>query len=229
MAVAPTSLTTQLTDAILNWSTSQRSVVELAVQFADSSEWAVPGTPSAAHWIAWQADIEVCTAREWIRVGRRLHGLPEITAAFERGDVSYSKVRVLSRLATPSNEAELLAIAVDVPAGGDHLIAEQLPDLRDRVGARTDQTCDQFVGADGADPKTPVRLVGDHALGAQARQRFADGPQADFQPASSEAAAPEPARSDTAASDVGCSDADPAASDMSNADPAGVAGSGAAS
>lgn len=42
---------------------------------------------------------------------------------------------------------------------------------------------DQFVGADGADPKTPVRLVGDHALGAQARQGFANGPQADFQPA----------------------------------------------
>lgn len=110
-----TALTQQLTYAIDNWSTSQRAVVALAATFADSGEWA--GSPSPAHWIAAAADVEVCTAREWIRVGRHLRVLPAIGDAFERDELSYSKVRVLTRLAAPANERELLAIAVTVPAG----------------------------------------------------------------------------------------------------------------
>lgn len=115
-AAAP-PLTARLLDAIENWSTSQRSVVELAAAFADSSEWAAGGVPTPAHWVAGVADIEVCTAREWIRVGRRLRSLPQITDAFERGDISYTKVRVLTRLATSTNEPELLKIAASVSAG----------------------------------------------------------------------------------------------------------------
>ena len=43
-----------------------------AADFADSGEWMTTGTSAAAHWIAAVADIEVCTAREWIRVGKWL-------------------------------------------------------------------------------------------------------------------------------------------------------------
>lgn len=110
-------LTRELADAIDHWSSSQRQVVGLAADFADTKEWAVAGAVTAAHWIARVADIEVCTAREWIRVGRKLRELPEIAAAFGSDEVSYSKVRVLSRLATTANEVELLAIAATVPAG----------------------------------------------------------------------------------------------------------------
>ncbi|MEL6890840.1 MAG: DUF222 domain-containing protein [Actinomycetota bacterium] len=106
-----------LTAAIYSWSTCQRKVVGLAADFADSGEWGATGLASAAHWIARAADIELCTAREWIRVGKKLRVLPGIAAAFEDDEVSYSKVRVLTRLATPDNEQELLAIAATVPAG----------------------------------------------------------------------------------------------------------------
>ena len=110
-------LLTDLTAAIDSWSTCQRQVVGLAADFADSGEWGATGVSSAAHWIAKAADIELCTAREWIRVGKKLRGLPSIADAFEQGDVSYSKVRVLTRLATAANEVDLLAIAATVPAG----------------------------------------------------------------------------------------------------------------
>ena len=106
-----------LSDALTTWSTSQRTVIGLAADFADSGEWMATGAASAAHWIAAVADIEVCTAREWIRVGRRLRTLPLIADLFDRDDLSYSKVRVLTRLATTDNEQHLTAIAVDVPAG----------------------------------------------------------------------------------------------------------------
>lgn len=107
----------ELNNALSTWSTSQRAVIGLAADFADSGEWAVAGAASAAHWIAAVADIEVCTAREWIRVGRRLRSLTLIADLFETDELSYSKVRTLTRLATPENEQQLAAIAVDVPAG----------------------------------------------------------------------------------------------------------------
>ena len=103
--------------ALNTWSTSQREVIGLAADFAESGEWAISNAVSAAHWIASVADIEACTAREWIRVGKRLRALPLIAALFDADELSYSKVRTLSRLATPENEAQLAAIAKDVPAG----------------------------------------------------------------------------------------------------------------
>ena len=105
------SLSNDLNDALTTWSTSQRTVIGLAADFADSGEWMATGALSAAHWIAGVADIEVCTAREWIRVGRRLRVLPLIADLFEADELSYSKVRTLSRIATPENEQQLAAIA----------------------------------------------------------------------------------------------------------------------
>jgi len=110
-------LSHDLNNALTTWSTSQRTVIGLAADFADSGEWTATNAASAAHWIAGVADIEVATAREWIRVGRRLRSLPVIAELFEADELSYSKVRTLSRIATPDNERELAAIAADVPAG----------------------------------------------------------------------------------------------------------------
>ena len=110
-------ITHSLHHAITTWSTSQRAIIGLAADFADSGEWAVSTAVSAAHWIAVAADIEVATAKEWIRVGRRLRSLPVLAALFAADELSYSKVRSLCRLATPQNEAQLAAIARDVPAG----------------------------------------------------------------------------------------------------------------
>ncbi|MCB0966719.1 MAG: DUF222 domain-containing protein [Ilumatobacter sp.] len=110
-------LTEALGDAIANWSNDQRTVVVLAAEFADSGEWAASGSASAAHWIAASADIEVCTAREWIRVGRSVRSLPLVARLFDTGELSYSKVRTLTRVATSENESALVALAVNVPAG----------------------------------------------------------------------------------------------------------------
>ena len=110
-------LTIQLSNALANWSTSQRTVVGLAADFADAGEWAAAGVASAAHWIGEVADIEVSTAREWIRIGRLLRSLTLIADAFLADELSYSKVRTLTPIAAPANQAELLEIATSVPAG----------------------------------------------------------------------------------------------------------------
>ena len=58
----------------------------------------------------WGCGLDLA-AREKVRVARALRELPAIDAAFERGQISYSKVRAMTRAATPDNEQQLLNIA----------------------------------------------------------------------------------------------------------------------
>jgi len=92
-------------------------LVTLAAEFADSP-WrlSLTGSPTPAHWLAIIADVEACTTREWIRIGHKLVELPAIADAFKARPISYSKVRTLTRLATPDNEHELLHIATTTTA-----------------------------------------------------------------------------------------------------------------
>ena len=117
MTRAAESLADRIRALASAWATAQQALVRLAADFADGHEWAMDGSPTAAHWIADVADIEVSTAREWIRAGRALRDLPAIEDAFADGRLSYSKVRALTRVATPENESELLGLALGVPAG----------------------------------------------------------------------------------------------------------------
>lgn len=94
---------------------AQYELVIAAAAFASGDEWR-DHAPAAAHWIADHLDVHLGTAREWIRIGTSLTELPSIDDAFGQGRLSYSKVRVLSRVATPDNERELLEIAETVPA-----------------------------------------------------------------------------------------------------------------
>jgi len=109
-------LTDRLAEIIETWARSQYELVVLAAEFAESPEWVLTGSPTAAHWLAAIADIEPCTAREWIRIGKKLQGLPATADAFKRREISYSKVRTLTRLATSDNEHELLDIATTTTA-----------------------------------------------------------------------------------------------------------------
>ena len=103
----------------LGWqcSTAQRRLVHLAAELEESDRWLRDGSPTAAHWIADALDVEVCTAREWIRIGHALRHLPAIVAALDDRRISYSKARELTRVATPDDELELLAIAERTTAG----------------------------------------------------------------------------------------------------------------
>ena len=100
----------------VRWSAGQRRLVRLVGVLDRSGEWALDGSPSCAHWVAEAVDVELCTAREWVRIGRSLVDLDVIDNAFEQGLLSYSKVRALTRIATPDTQVELCALAQKVPA-----------------------------------------------------------------------------------------------------------------
>jgi hypothetical protein len=74
-------------------------------------DWAEEGFASCADWLAWRVGITRHTATEKVRAARALESLPLISDAMARGELSFSKVRALTRVATPESEAELLAFA----------------------------------------------------------------------------------------------------------------------
>jgi len=59
---------------------------------------------TCAQWLAWRCGLTPRTAREHVRIARSLGGLPAIRAAFARGQLSFAKVRALTRVAEPANE-----------------------------------------------------------------------------------------------------------------------------
>jgi hypothetical protein len=81
--------------------------------------WAEWGCGTCAEWLAWRCGLTPRSAREHVRVARRLGELPLIHDAFARGELSYAKVRALTRVADEDSEEELLELAC-------HLTASQL-------------------------------------------------------------------------------------------------------
>jgi hypothetical protein len=59
------------------------------------------GFRSCAAWLAWRVGLEPGAARERVRVARALGTLPALAEALARGELSYAKVRALTRVATP--------------------------------------------------------------------------------------------------------------------------------
>jgi hypothetical protein len=70
-----------------------------------------PGVRGVAHWLDYRCGIDLGAAREKVRVARALRELPLVQAAFAAGTVSDSKVRAITRVATPANEGLVLGYA----------------------------------------------------------------------------------------------------------------------
>ena len=68
------------------------------------------GFRSCAAWLAWRVGLDMGAARERVRVARALEDLPRLKTALARGELSYAKVRALTRVARPETEERLLAV-----------------------------------------------------------------------------------------------------------------------
>ncbi len=87
---------------------------EFLVALAESDrhgDWAEEGFASCAEWLAWRIGVTRNTANEKVRAARALEALPRTSEAMARGELSFSKVRALTRVATRENESALLELA----------------------------------------------------------------------------------------------------------------------
>ena len=85
-------------------------LLSLIRQFDERNGWA--GCTSCAEWLGWRTGLEPGAAREHVRVARALADLPKLSDAMRRGKVSYSKMRAVTRVATPETEDDLLNVAL---------------------------------------------------------------------------------------------------------------------
>lgn len=110
----------QLDEAIVGLSARiNANTYELLVlirEFDERAGWLKWGLESCAQWLHWRCDVSRQAAREKVRVAHALKDLPVIAVAFSEGRLSYSKVRALTRVATPLNEEELSSFALSTTA-----------------------------------------------------------------------------------------------------------------
>lgn len=83
----------------------------LVHEFDREGYWHLPGLCSCAHWLNYKCGIGMNAAREKVRVANALPDLRKISEAFSKGELSYSKVRAMTRVANEENEDFLLMIA----------------------------------------------------------------------------------------------------------------------
>src|SRR5881628_2871811 len=84
-------------------------LLDLIREFDTREGWNT-GFRSCAAWLSWRVGLDPRAARERVRVARALGTLPRLAEALARGELSYSKVRALTRVATPETEERLLRV-----------------------------------------------------------------------------------------------------------------------
>ncbi len=119
MEAAPSGLDREATHALGEQIAEHAAHIDAATHrlltdiraFDQSDGWGRQGARTCAEWLSWRLGWDGGRAREHVRVANRLGELPLIDDALRRGELSYSKVRAMVRVATVANEAQLLVDA----------------------------------------------------------------------------------------------------------------------
>ncbi|ASJ75730.1 HNH endonuclease signature motif containing protein [Granulosicoccus antarcticus] len=87
--------------------------LELLVRFDDLEGWKTSGSRHCVAWMNLELGISLQLGWEYLRVGRKVRSLPITRALFRAGKLSWSIVRLLTRVADENNEALLCHTALD--------------------------------------------------------------------------------------------------------------------
>ena len=108
--------------ALVSWSSSMAASeyrwLRLVAEFDRRQLYERWECQTCAKWLMWRCSLDSRAAHEKVRVARALEHLPLIAAAFERGELSYSKVRAITRVAHPAIEQGLLDTARSIHTAG---------------------------------------------------------------------------------------------------------------
>jgi hypothetical protein len=105
-------LEAQITELAGHLNAANYRWLTLIGEFDRRQGWWDGSLHSCAHWLNFKVGLNLGAAREKVRVAHALAGVPKIAAAMARGELSYSKVRALTRVATAATEENLLMIAL---------------------------------------------------------------------------------------------------------------------
>jgi Domain of unknown function (DUF222) len=105
-------LEAQITELAGHLNAAKYRWLTLIAEFDRRAGWNCGLTQSCAHWLNWKCGINLGAAREQLRTAHALEKLPKISAAMARGELSYAKVRAITRTACPATEDYFLMIAL---------------------------------------------------------------------------------------------------------------------
>ena len=106
-------LEAQITELAGHLNAANHRWLVLIAEFDRRNGWSDGATQSCAHWLSWKCGLDLGAAREKVRVARAIESLPKISVAMSNGQLSYSKARALTRVATPAIEDVLLNVALN--------------------------------------------------------------------------------------------------------------------
>lgn len=92
----PDELGDEIAELAAHIDAAKYRLLVLIRRFEELEAWG-PGFMSCEHWLSWRIGISLATAREHLRVARALAELPLLSAAMERGEISYSRARASRR------------------------------------------------------------------------------------------------------------------------------------
>jgi hypothetical protein len=127
--------------------------LELVGEFDRRHGYAKWECRSTSHWLSWHCGMSPRAGRERVRVARALQQFPLVKAEFATGQLSYSKVRAVTRVATSATEADLVELAQNATA------------------AQCDRICSAYARTDrdGIDPDEPADVEADEQARADER------------------------------------------------------------
>jgi len=105
------ALEREITDLCAQINAASYRLLQLVAELDDEAPWGAWGLTSCAHWLNWRCGIGMNAAREKVRVAHALKQLPLISTSYATGELSFSKVRAVTRIADPENERDLLDLA----------------------------------------------------------------------------------------------------------------------
>lgn len=91
-------------------------LLTLLGEFVVRGAWAWQGFRTPGQWLSWALGMASSTSREQVRVALALRTFTATADRFRRGELSYSKVRAITRCGEPALERLLLVYADNAPA-----------------------------------------------------------------------------------------------------------------
>ncbi|HVE98190.1 MAG TPA: DUF222 domain-containing protein [Mycobacteriales bacterium] len=105
----------QVAEEIATWASrvaaGEARLLALIGEFDARDAWSQPGFLSCAHWLSWRIGWGTRAAYEKVKVARALRGLPQTLAAFSRGQLSWTQVRAICRVAVAADEHVYIDLA----------------------------------------------------------------------------------------------------------------------
>lgn len=161
------SIRQRLTALSQEITSTHADLLELLVRFDDLQGWKSSGASHCAAWMNLEIGISIQLSWEYLRVGRKLQTLPTLQALFRVGKLSWSKVRLITRVAYNNNEKTLCHAALDASVSDVKRLCEEFrwnDDNDDDANGENARACQQWASRgltwnEASNGNTRIQLV----------------------------------------------------------------------